>query len=104
MVLVAVSCDKVDDMSLNGELFTQIYPTEECTNSMRFKKNTVTITYAECKLYKDNWVIRSYDSTYSYSYKNGRLIIDGKEVLSYEDDKITLSRGGDTYIIYQKTY
>ena len=103
MVLVTVSCNKVDDISLDGELFTQIYPIKNCNGHMRFNKNTVTITYADCKLYKGYWDIYTSESTYNYSYKNGILTIDDLEVLSYEDDKIIIKWGNVAgYTVFQR--
>lgn len=98
MIFFAVSCDKVDDMSLNGQVFTQRYPIKNCADHMKFNKNTVTITYADCRLYKGYWDIKSSEHTYNYTYKNGILKIDGLEVLSISignPDKIIIKRGNE---------
>ena len=107
IVLMTVSCNKVDDTSLNGQLFTQYYPTKNCLDNMYFNKNTVTMTYVDCRYYKDNWVIRTSEYTYNYSYKNGILAIDGLEVLSssigYGDDKIIIRRDNEVgYVIFHR--
>lgn len=100
MVLMTVSCNEVDDISLNGQAYSQHYPIENCADHMKFNKNTVTITYADCRLYKGYWNITSYEFTYNYTYKNGRLIIDGEKVLSTsigygKPDKIIIKRDNE---------
>lgn len=100
MVLVTVSCDKVDDMSLNGQLYFQRYPVQRCFDSMWFNKNTVTMTYVDCRHYKDTGIIRFSEYTYNYTYKNGILTIDGLEVLSTsigygKSDKIIIKRDNE---------
>lgn len=100
MVLVTVSCDKVDDISLNGQLYSQRYPVQRCIDNMYFKKNTVTMTYVDCRHYEVNGVIRVVEFTHNYTYKNGILTIDGLEVLSTsigygKSDKIIIKRDNE---------
>ena len=110
MVLVTVSCNKVDDVSLNGQSFSQHYPTKKCLDNMYFNKNTVTMTYADCRHYEYTGIIRVSEYEYSYSYKNGILAIDGLEVLSSsigygEPDKIIISRDNEVgYVIFHRLH
>lgn len=100
MVLMTVSCDKVDDISLNGQSYSQRYPVQRCADNMYFNKNTVTMTYVDCRQYEHSGIIRVSEYTHNYTYKNGVLTIDDLEVLSTsigygKPDKIIIKRDNE---------